>query len=108
MEELRLDLADPEATRALGRVLARAHGGPGCVLALEGPLGAGKTSLAKAYISAISGVPEDDITSPTFVIANEYPGAIHLDAYRLGEAADLVALGYQLEGAPRAVVIEWG
>jgi 4-hydroxy-tetrahydrodipicolinate reductase len=108
MSELRLELEDLDATRALGRALARVHGAPGCVLALEGPLGAGKTSLAKAYVAAISGAAEDDVPSPTFVLANEYPGVLHLDAYRLGSAADLVSLGYQLEGAPRAVVIEWG
>lgn len=108
MSELPVELTDADATRALGRVLARAHGAPGAVLALEGPLGAGKTSLAKAFIASVAGVAEDDVTSPTFVIANEYPGVIHLDAYRLGAEADLVSLGYQLEDAPRAVVIEWG
>jgi 4-hydroxy-tetrahydrodipicolinate reductase len=108
MTELVLHLPDLEATRTLGRALAGIFGGPGSVLALEGPLGAGKTSLAKAYIARIASVAEDDVTSPTFVIANEYPGVLHLDAYRLGHGGDLVSLGYQLEGAPRAVVIEWG
>jgi 4-hydroxy-tetrahydrodipicolinate reductase len=108
VQELATFLKDLDATRALGRALARIHGGPGCVLALEGPLGAGKTSLAKAYIGAVAQVSEDDVTSPTFVLANEYTGVLHLDAYRLGAEAELVSLGYQLEDAPRAVVIEWG
>jgi 4-hydroxy-tetrahydrodipicolinate reductase len=111
MDDLTLTLATPEATRALGTALARLYGGAGSVLALEGPLGAGKTSLAKAYIAAATGIPEDDVTSPTFVLANEYPGSpgvIHLDAYRLSSPGDLTDLGFQLEEGPRAVVIEWG
>ncbi|MBI3724932.1 4-hydroxy-tetrahydrodipicolinate reductase [bacterium] len=112
MEETSLELANPESTRALGRALARAFGGAGCVLALEGPLGAGKTSLAKAYIEEATGTPEDDVPSPTFALVNEYrgePGVLHLDAYRLGGAADLVALGLgDLDRTGRAVVIEWG
>lgn len=109
--ELALELPDPTRTRALGRALARVHRGPGTVLALEGPLGAGKTSLAKAYVAAATGLSEDDVPSPTFVLANEYEGSppiLHVDAYRLGSPADLATLGYgPLERAGRAVLVEW-
>ena len=109
--ELSLALTDASRTRALGRALARVFRGPGSVVALEGPLGAGKTSLAKAYVAAATGLSEDDVPSPTFVLAHEYPGdpkILHLDAYRLSSASDLATLGYgPLERAGYAVLVEW-
>lgn len=107
---LTLDLADPEATRALGRRLG-AELAPGLVVALLGDLGAGKTSLAKAAIAALGDFDEDDVVSPTFTIANSYPGRVavlHVDAYRLEgpEAFDDLGFG-PLDQAEHAVLIEW-
>lgn len=105
-----LELPDPDATRRLGRALGRALR-PGLVVALEGDLGAGKTALAKGAIAAAGGVDEDDVVSPTFIIAAEYPGApevLHVDAYRLESPGAFVDLGFgALEEGPRAVLIEW-
>jgi tRNA threonylcarbamoyladenosine biosynthesis protein TsaE len=92
--------------RRLGRSLA-----PGAVLALIGPLGGGKTQLAKG-IAQGCGVPESVIvSSPTFVLVHEYPGRLpvfHLDAYRLSGPADLAALGFdEMIDGGGAVLVEW-
>lgn len=109
-EPLVLELPDPAATRALGRALAGVLA-PGAVVALLGDLGAGKTALAKATIAALGAVGEDDVVSPTFVLAVEYPGRVetlHVDAYRLPDAAAFEALGYgPLSACGKAVLIEW-
>lgn len=82
----------------------------GDVVALIGPLGAGKTELTKG-IAAAFGIEE--VTSPTFVIARSYrsnPPLIHMDAYRLLAGANPI---FELEDldldAEKAItVIEWG
>ena len=91
--ERRIESPDPAATSALGLVLAEAARS-GDLICLWGDLGAGKTHLAKA-IGAGLGVT-DTITSPTFVLMAEYAGRLplfHLDLYRLGSAADVLAGG---------------
>ena len=82
----------------------------GDVVALIGPLGAGKTELAKGIAGAF-GITE--VTSPTFVIARSYksnPPLIHMDAYRLLAGAnplsELEDLDLNAEGA--ITIIEWG
>jgi tRNA threonylcarbamoyladenosine biosynthesis protein TsaE len=88
---------------------------PGDLVLLSGPLGAGKTVLAKG-IAAGLGV-EGRVSSPTFIIAREHrpaPGGrgiplVHVDAYRLGDdLAQLDDLDLDSELAEAAVVIEWG
>jgi tRNA threonylcarbamoyl adenosine modification protein YjeE len=105
-----LELPDPDATRRLGRALGAALE-PGLVVALEGDLGAGKTALTKAAVSAQGEVEEDDVVSPTFTIAAEYPGRVetlHVDAYRLEDGGDFDALGFgALEESARATLVEW-
>lgn len=107
---LHLDLPNPQATAALGRALGAVLE-PGVAVALNGDLGAGKTALAKDAIAAQGAVEADDVVSPTFVVAIEYPGRVpvlHIDAYRLTSGRDLEALGYELDrpGA-LATLIEW-
>ncbi len=105
-----LDLADADATRRLG-VAVGAVLEPGLVVALSGDLGAGKTALAKAATAAQGAVEEDDVSSPTFVLAVEYPGRVpilHVDAYRLDSAAAFETLGFgPLELLEQAVLLEW-
>ena len=98
-----------EDMQELGRKIG-AHLKVGDVVALIGPLGAGKTELTKG-IAAAFGIEE--VTSPTFVIARSYrsnPPLIHMDAYRLLAGANPL---YELEDldldAEKAItIIEWG
>ena len=92
--------------RRLGEVL---RGGE--VIALIGPLGAGKTQFVKG-LAAGNGHPDPSgVTSPTFTLVNEYPGRFdlyHLDAYRLRSGDELAALGFdEMTRADSVVVIEW-
>ena len=97
-----------DATRAIGRALGRAAQ-PGTFVALTGPLGAGKTQLAKGIAEGL------DITSvvnsPTFVLMNEHPGRLrlfHIDAYRLGDPDEALAAGLIDERqAAGLTVLEW-
>ena len=108
----------PEATEAFGRALAHLLR-PGDVLALRGELGAGKTALVRG-IAAGLGVPPGAVSSPTFVVVNQYaaPGPIssltHVDAYRVHSIEELENLGWDrlFDAAGRALgntvaVIEW-
>jgi tRNA threonylcarbamoyladenosine biosynthesis protein TsaE len=101
-----------EATRALARTLAgRLRGGE--VIALDGPLGAGKTTFVRGLAEGL-GVDAGEVSSPTFVLCHEY-GAdlplrlIHVDAYRLSDPEELETFGFdELLAAPDAVtVVEW-
>jgi len=69
---------------------------PGSVIALIGTLGAGKTRLVQAVAAAL-GVPRENVTSPTFVLVNEYRGGkmpiYHFDTYRLKDDDEFVNLG---------------
>ena len=76
-------LPDAASLQAWGEALG-ARLNPGDIVTLSGPLGAGKTTLTQGLARAL-GIRED-VTSPTFVLMNEYPGApplLHLDAYRM-------------------------
>src|SRR6056297_245883 len=87
-------LADETATRTFAARLARElpHG---ALLLLDGPLGAGKTTLVAALVAALGG-PERT-SSPTYTLIHEYPtphgDVIHIDAYRLGDATALEEQG---------------
>lgn len=82
----------------------------GDLLILTGPLGAGKTTFTRGLAEGL-GV-RGPVQSPTFVIARTHPSLIggvplvHVDAYRLGSAAELDDLDLDL--ARSVVVIEWG
>ncbi len=101
---------DLATTLSVGRALAALIDGP-VSIALNGTLGAGKTTLAKAMISAL-GVEFDSISSPTFTICQEYAGAdwsiYHVDLYRVVDTDELLELGTEqwLDGDGVAV-IEW-
>ena len=95
-------------TRAIGRRLGEAAS-PGTYLALTGPLGAGKTQLAKGVADGL-GV-ETVVNSPTFVLMNEHAGRLrmyHVDAYRLDDPEEAGAAGLIDERqADGVTVVEW-
>jgi tRNA threonylcarbamoyladenosine biosynthesis protein TsaE len=109
--EVRIALPSRRATRRLGAAMA-ARLEVGDVVALEGPLGAGKTFLARAIARAL-GVPSQvPVTSPTFGLVHELPGGrvpiVHADLYRIGDVAELEGLGWDELVARAVVVVEWG
>jgi len=103
-----LSTAAPEETRAIGQALG-AHAQPGAMLALIGPLGAGKTELAKGVAEGL-GVTSV-VNSPTFVLMNEHAGRLrlfHIDAYRLDDPEEAVAAGlFDDRQAAGVAVVEW-
>jgi tRNA threonylcarbamoyladenosine biosynthesis protein TsaE len=111
--DVELVLPEPADTEALGERLA-AELGPGELVVLAGPLGAGKTVLVRGIARGL-GVA-GPVTSPTFVIAREHrplPGGagvplVHVDAYRLGGAAELDDLDLDTDLSEAVVVVEWG
>lgn len=101
-----------EGTTAAARALAGVLGPEGLLLSLIGPLGAGKTAFVKALAGGL-GIPPVSVSSPTFVIANQYVGSrgqlAHVDLYRLASAAELDDAGFRDLLEPGAVVcVEWG
>lgn len=91
--------------RALGEKLR-----PGDVIALTGPLGAGKTTLTKGIAEGLGCPDPDAVCSPTFTLLQEFRGRhslAHVDAYRLAEGAgDDLGLEDYLDGN-WVVVVEW-
>ncbi len=104
-----LSSTSPDDTRAVGERIGAALA-PGSVVLLRGPLGAGKTVLAKGIARGL-GV-EDEIISPTYTIVADYPGRIplaHVDLYRVEGAAEIANLGLDdLLDGPGVTVVEWG
>lgn len=100
-------LQNEAATEELGRRLAAALR-PGDAVTLSGPLGVGKTALARAVIHALG--HEGDVPSPSFSIVQPYeeldPAVWHVDLYRIEHVGELDELG--LESAADAVLlVEW-
>ena len=108
---MRLTLPTAEDTRAVGDRLA-ALLRAGDLLILTGDLGAGKTTLTQGLGQGL-GV-RGPVTSPTFVIARVHPSLtggpalVHVDAYRLGDAAELDDLDLDTDLDDAVTVVEWG
>ena len=105
---MRLHLEDIEATDALGRMLAQTQPATAIVY-LHGDLGAGKSTLARAWLRAL-GVT-GAIRSPTYTLVEHYAldngtRALHLDLYRIGDAGELEFLALDDTGAGLWLV-EW-
>jgi tRNA threonylcarbamoyladenosine biosynthesis protein TsaE len=108
-----LELPTPADTERLGRAVGRLLRARDLVV-LSGPLGAGKTVLARGIGAGL--VVRGPITSPTFVIARVHPALpggrgiplVHVDAYRLGGIAELDDLDLDTDLLAAAVVVEWG
>jgi len=107
--EATLTLATEEDTTRFGRALSR-HLGTGDVVLLSGPIGAGKTHLARAVIRALTG-PGEDVPSPTFTLVQTYDTAIgslwHADLYRLSHPDEVWELGLDDAFATAISLVEW-
>lgn len=108
--ELILDTTSPEGTIRLGAAMGRLCE-PNTTIALQGPLGAGKTQLTKGIAEGLGITDRGKVTSPTFVLEQEYDGRLkirHLDAYRLSGPHDLWDIGIdEMCKAGGVVVLEW-
>lgn len=102
-------LKDEAATIAAGERIA-AGLKPGDLLLLQGGLGAGKTTLARAIVRRLAGDPDLEVPSPSFALVQPYDmpagPVLHADLYRLAHEGDISELG--LFDRPEAIVlVEW-
>ncbi len=104
-----LTLPNQAATERLGRAAA-ARLGPGEAICLYGPLGAGKSTLARALVRSLTDEAEE-VPSPTFTLVQSYEGrafpVAHFDLYRLKSADEAYEIGLDEALEVGAVVIEW-
>jgi tRNA threonylcarbamoyladenosine biosynthesis protein TsaE len=110
MTQIQLQSNSPDETIELGRRIGSQLRG-GEVISLIGDLGTGKTHLVKGIAAGVGASEAQPVTSPTFVLVNEYSGRLdifHIDAYRLQRERDFEMLGFYDFLSPNSVVIiEW-
>ncbi|MDA8248513.1 MAG: tRNA (adenosine(37)-N6)-threonylcarbamoyltransferase complex ATPase subunit type 1 TsaE [Rhodospirillales bacterium] len=104
-----LDLPSLAATESLAaRVAAQARTGD--AILLEGPLGAGKTAFARAFLRAAASDPALDVPSPSYTLVQTYDTprfrAHHFDLWRLDGPAALAELGWD-DARADLVLVEW-
>ncbi len=110
MKEEVFTTSSPAGTAELGRTLAGRLRAGDCV-ALVGNLGAGKTALVRGIARGLGLADDRMVSSPTYVLVQEYPAAVpvyHLDLYRMGSPeAEIGELGLEEMLADGVVLIEW-
>lgn len=103
-------LADAAATEAFGRALAE-RVRPGDVVALSGPLGAGKTSIARGLLAALG--LDGEAPSPSYAIVQPYAPpevafpVLHVDLYRIDDPDEAEELGLDDGRADSLLLVEW-
>lgn len=108
MPDRRIHLPDADATARLGAAIAP-HLAPGETVLLYGPLGMGKSTLARGLIRALTR-PDEDVPSPTFTLVQFYEGALpvaHFDLYRLDRPDEAAEIGLDEALDEGCAVIEW-
>lgn len=109
---LTLDLASEQETRLLATALAKLAA-PGITVLLDGPVGAGKTTLARHVIHHLLAEhgQMEDVPSPTFTIVQSYEAGPleiwHADLYRLTSTAELHELGLDTAFDTAFCLVEW-
>jgi tRNA threonylcarbamoyladenosine biosynthesis protein TsaE len=105
-----IDIANLQATEAFGHRLGELLF-PGAVIGLVGPLGAGKTHLVRAIAEGLGIANPAAVSSPTFVLIQEYPARLpiyHFDAYRLATPREFAELGVsEYFDSGGVCLIEW-
>jgi tRNA threonylcarbamoyladenosine biosynthesis protein TsaE len=109
--ETRLSVETPEKMLALGQRLGEILF-DGAVLGLSGPLGAGKTTLARGIAEGLGVDHGYVVSSPTYTIMQSYPCSErelhHLDLYRITSPEDLDSTGYRDHvGGNAVLIVEW-
>ena len=105
---MKIALSDAEATTRLGQVIAPLLTAGDSVL-LYGPLGMGKSTLARGLIRALT-TPDEDVPSPTFTLVQFYdsePPVAHFDLYRLTRPEEAFEIGLDEALDEGCAVIEW-
>lgn len=103
-----IDLPDANATTRLGQVIAPLLAAGDAVL-LYGPLGMGKSTLARGLIRALT-TPDEDVPSPTFTLVQFYesePPVAHFDLYRLTRPQEAFEIGLDEALDDGCVIVEW-
>jgi len=104
-----IDLADDAATARLGEAVAGALRA-GEAVCLTGPLGGGKSTLARALVRALT-TPDEDVPSPTFTLVQFYEArgfaVAHFDLYRLTDPDEAYEIGLDEALEEGAAIIEW-
>ena len=100
----------PTETQTLGEQLGKTLKS-GDVIALIGDLGTGKTCLTQGIARGIGIAPDEVVSSPSYILINEYDGTIpiyHIDLYRLETAAEIAELGLtEYMDSDGICIIEW-
>jgi len=105
---MRVELPDADATTRLGQIIAPLLAAGDAVL-LYGPLGMGKSTLARGLIRALTS-PDEDVPSPTFTLVQFYesdPPVAHFDLYRLTRPEEAFEIGLDEALDDGCVVVEW-
>jgi tRNA threonylcarbamoyladenosine biosynthesis protein TsaE len=106
---IEIELPNEAATQTLGERLAGVLR-PGDAVCLTGPLGAGKSTLARALVRALTS-PDEEVPSPTFTLVQFYDGpdfpVAHFDLYRLTDPNEAYEIGLEEALEDGAALIEW-